>query len=184
MEREDGFTLIELVMTITILAIIMPVIAGSVIVGLKTTDDTSARLNQSHDVQNATAFFEQDVASADDVSLTDTTCAGVAPIVRLRWTDPVTSHTIIASYFVRTSATEKQLVRRLCDNGTQTNETPVSHFLSDTVPTATCTPAASCPGRPKTVKLQLESCDRTASFTCDGGTLLNYSLIGALRDAG
>ncbi len=61
--REDGFTLPELIITVTIIGIIAAGLTGVVISYLKTTTDTQSRLTESHDVQFAAAYWQRDVAS-------------------------------------------------------------------------------------------------------------------------
>src|SRR5215203_7292459 len=61
--RDDGFTLPELIITVTIIGIIATSLTGVVISYLKTTTDTQSRLTESHDVQFAAAYWQRDVAS-------------------------------------------------------------------------------------------------------------------------
>ncbi|MEU4253812.1 prepilin-type N-terminal cleavage/methylation domain-containing protein [Amycolatopsis sp. NPDC026612] len=62
--RSDaGFTLVELLIVIVILGVVAAPIANAVIVSIKNTDATSARLAVSHDAQQSSAFFAQDVAA-------------------------------------------------------------------------------------------------------------------------
>lgn len=61
--RDDGFTLIELVMTIAIVAMIVTALAGVIIVYLRTATSAQTRMNESHDVQLAAAYFQQDFNS-------------------------------------------------------------------------------------------------------------------------
>ena len=62
--RSDaGFTLIELLVAIVILGVVAAPIANAVIVSIRNTDATSARLAVSHDAQQSSAFFAQDVAA-------------------------------------------------------------------------------------------------------------------------
>jgi prepilin-type N-terminal cleavage/methylation domain-containing protein len=62
--RSDaGFTLIELLIVVVILGVVAAPIANAVIVSIKNTDATSARLAVSHDAQQSSAFFAQDVAA-------------------------------------------------------------------------------------------------------------------------
>ena len=62
--RSDaGFTLIELLVVIVILGVVAAPIANAVIVSIRNTDATSARLAVSHDAQQSAAFFAQDVAT-------------------------------------------------------------------------------------------------------------------------
>lgn len=60
---DAGFTLVELVMTVSIIAIIIVPLTGVVIEYFKTTVATSARLSESHDIQFAAAYWQRDVAS-------------------------------------------------------------------------------------------------------------------------
>lgn len=62
--RSDaGFTLVELLVVIVILGVIAAPIANALIVSIRNTDATSARLAVSHDAQQSAAFFAQDVAA-------------------------------------------------------------------------------------------------------------------------
>lgn len=51
LRAEDGFSLAELLVGIVVVGIIMGSIAAALIVGMRTTDQTTERLNESHDVQ-------------------------------------------------------------------------------------------------------------------------------------
>jgi hypothetical protein len=55
--------MIELIVTVTLVATIAVPLTGVVIEYFKTTVQTSARLNESHDVQFAAAYWQRDVAS-------------------------------------------------------------------------------------------------------------------------
>jgi prepilin-type N-terminal cleavage/methylation domain-containing protein len=60
---DNGFTLIEMVMTVAILGIISAALFGVVLQYLKTTNDTSARLNESTDQQFISTYWQNDVSS-------------------------------------------------------------------------------------------------------------------------
>ncbi len=62
-ESEAGFTLIELIVTVSIVSIIMVALTGMVMMYMKTTVSTAARLTESHDIQLAAAYWQRDVAS-------------------------------------------------------------------------------------------------------------------------
>jgi len=60
---ETGFTLIELLIAIVILGIIAVPLGNTMIGYLHNTDATAGRFTESHDIQIATAYFAEDVAS-------------------------------------------------------------------------------------------------------------------------
>jgi prepilin-type N-terminal cleavage/methylation domain-containing protein len=61
--RDDGFTLIEMVMSVAILGIVSASLLGVVFQYLKTTSDTGARLNESTDQQFISTYWQNDVSS-------------------------------------------------------------------------------------------------------------------------
>ena len=62
--REDGFTLIELIVTIVILSVIIVPLANFVIEYFLNEAQTNYRLSDSHDVQIVNAYFSQDVSNS------------------------------------------------------------------------------------------------------------------------
>ena len=60
---DEGFTLIEMVMTVAILGIVSAALLGVMLQYLKTTSDTSARLNESTDQQFVSTYWQNDVSS-------------------------------------------------------------------------------------------------------------------------
>lgn len=61
--REEGFTLIELVISITILTIISAALIGMLFAYLRVSNETNTRLNESTDQQFVSAYWQQDVSS-------------------------------------------------------------------------------------------------------------------------
>ncbi len=61
--NEAGFTLIELVISVAILGIVSAALCGVVLQYLKTSVDTSARLNESPDQQFISTYWQDDVSS-------------------------------------------------------------------------------------------------------------------------
>ena len=61
--RDDGFTLVELIVTVAILGVITAVLCGVVLQYLKTSASTDARLNESTDQQFVSAYWQADVSS-------------------------------------------------------------------------------------------------------------------------
>ncbi len=177
MSRQDGFTLIELIVGVAILGIVFSVLTASMVVGFRTTDATQTRLSESHDAHQTSAYFATDVGSAETASLDDSGCAGVTPLISFDWWDGTVLKT--ASYVVTGAGSGRKLTRTFCSDDT-TDAAPyavvdsvtISHNLASVGPTVECSPA--CPGtgtsRPNTVKI---------AITERGG--FGYQLIAARR---
>lgn len=61
--REDGFTLIELVITIAILGIVVAAMIGVVFDYLRLSNETATRMSESTDQQFVSAYWQQDASS-------------------------------------------------------------------------------------------------------------------------
>ena len=83
MRDQEGFTLVEILISMVILGILISSIGGALIVSLKTSDATKQRFAESHDVQIASAYVANDVQSASAVDPSPTTgCSGAfSPLV-------------------------------------------------------------------------------------------------------
>lgn len=79
---EDGFTLVELVVTVAILGIIVVPLVGVVLSYLRNTVDTQARLTESQDVQLVAAYWQRDVASIGVRSTTYETASHSFPLLQ------------------------------------------------------------------------------------------------------
>jgi prepilin-type N-terminal cleavage/methylation domain-containing protein len=71
--NDDGFTLIEMVITVSILGIISVALCGVMFQYFKSTTDTSARLNESTDEQFISTYWQNDVSSLGRRSFSSTT---------------------------------------------------------------------------------------------------------------
>jgi prepilin-type N-terminal cleavage/methylation domain-containing protein len=182
---EDGFTLVELIVAILILGVIT-VPLGTIVVGyLHNTGTTTARLLESHDVQIASAYWAQDVASIGTRSTTSPypltqsvetnvpyssslyPCGttGTTPIVTLAWDDftgAVPATLVRVAYLVQTVSGETQLHRLRCNgSAVVVSDVIVAHNLDpSTPPTVACsgTTGVLCtaaPAVPQTVTLTL-----------------------------
>ena len=67
--RSEGFTLVEVLISMVILGVILTPLVSSFILGIATTSASNANTVNSSDAQNVSAFFSSDVASAETASL-------------------------------------------------------------------------------------------------------------------
>lgn len=151
---DDGFTLMELVITVSILGIIVVPLSGVVLAYLRNTVDTQARLTESHDVQFAAAYWQRDVAS---IGVRDTTydttdhsypliksvnvapCglpAGASAVVTLAWSEytsgasPAPTTMVKVTYATRATGGVYELFRVRC--GSQPSTLELANSLTDT----------------------------------------------------
>ncbi|TNC29575.1 PulJ/GspJ family protein [Amycolatopsis alkalitolerans] len=171
--RDGGFTLVELLLAITILGIITVPLTQVVLVFLRTSDQTAARLTESTDAQLSAAYFARDVASvgvrasaspyATQPSI-DTTgdagwpypcgASGTTPVVRFAWDDYPAGATAVqtrVAYVV--SADHTQLRRLVCAGSAapQSAMTLARDLYPAAPPVVTC--SSPCSGAPDAVSM-------------------------------
>lgn len=160
-DRQAGFTLVELTISIAILGIVMSAIVAAMLLALKSTSETSAAIGETGDLQFASAFFANDVQGANTMASTGSPKCGTGTLV-IEFAgpdfDPATlaAQTDIVSY-VRITATDAngspvtEVHRLSCSTTsptpsyplTPTGDVKVADQLSETsAPTAACANAA------------------------------------------
>lgn len=77
---DRGLSLVEVLLSVTIGSVVIAALLQGIFSGLRTLDDTNARIAGSNDTQLVAGYFTSDVASAETVSTTGTTAHG-APSV-------------------------------------------------------------------------------------------------------
>lgn len=191
LSRDDrGVTLIELLVAVTLLAIIIVPLSNAMIAYLRNTNATNDRMAASHDAQIAAAYFAQDVQSigvrdwtASPFSLKPSsvqqpapagTCGGTAVpagLIRMEWDAPAgptgTPPVVWVSYVDDGS---RQLHRMYCEAGVL-KDIILVHNL-DSTPTLTST------GSPVPDSLSMEVRIRVQGST---GDVLTVKLFGQRR---
>jgi prepilin-type N-terminal cleavage/methylation domain-containing protein len=155
---DDGFTLIELIITMVIVGIVMSAVVGALFVMLRTQAGTTARLDETRGTQQLTTYFATDVQSTGYGSDTITpTTASVCTVssptpnanaVQMTWTEVIPNgptSTYYVSYRYEPLGSDWLLVRYSCKSGALTpNRIVVARALA-TPPvgwTGTSTPTA------------------------------------------
>jgi hypothetical protein len=168
--------MVELLVASAVTGVIMPALAGAMVIGWRTTDSTVDHLADTGNRQRVQAFFVRDMQSARtvDTSSADTTCtsAGDTLIVRLRWSETVSGATVnrVATYVRAGTSPDVQLVRRTCDGSSAASSVTVAHRTT-AVPTVTCydgTGAVTSPTCASVARAVLTVTDASGVFTANG----------------
>jgi prepilin-type N-terminal cleavage/methylation domain-containing protein len=155
---EEGFTLTELLVVIAVTSIITTVLASSFIIGIGTARSANTRLQESHDAQLASTYFGADVASATQVSTTESPrCSNgtdgtdgtdgtrgtdrtkPTTVALFEWTDPGAPKVGRAAYYYVLTGPPLELRRRYCEGTELMSDVSISKNLSSD-------PVVSCPG--------------------------------------
>jgi prepilin-type N-terminal cleavage/methylation domain-containing protein len=147
-EREDGFTLVEMLVCVVVLGIIFTVLTGALMIGLRSTSSASVKFEESNAAQLTALYLTRDVQGAETITVNDATssCGGSA---KLKLTSSNADR--VVSYAV-TGTTTLSLVRRLCSPA---NTTPVVTTLVPVVAGA-ANVSAACTNSCTTVSLTVD----------------------------
>jgi len=183
--RDDGFTLVELLLAVGILGILLAAITSAMFVALRATASTTVRLAESNDGLFLATYFGDDVQGAKTVTVGTTakcgTSAGTAVVefVGQDFADDTSyaTRTTVVTYVLRTvtvsGTTSRQLRRLLCAAATDsptypltpTAEITVADRLSSTAPAVTCGSAGCAAFSEVSMTMQEESGGFTYTLT-------------------
>lgn len=158
---ERGFTLIEMLIALTVTAVVTGTIAAALVVTFRTVGAANDQVAQSHDAQNLSFWLLPDLQSLGPTPSLDTTgtvpspsgCTGSAPagtyVVKMSWTDTSSSPVVTyhADYFTAADASGQLVLNRYyCStaNPTPTVLAIVHHVSSAAGSAAFCTGSPSC----------------------------------------
>jgi prepilin-type N-terminal cleavage/methylation domain-containing protein len=187
---DAGFTLVELLVSITILGVISVPLSMALLTGLRFIGRTDQRFNDSRSALISASYFAGDVAGASTVVLNDATACGSGTAV-VSFDSPSATggvgaaNTTEVSYVVDSSdATSTVLSRRVCLNGGTATKSVAAVLLGST-PVVTCYGAAgvvdaTC-ANPQWVKMVVTQKLNTASGSNPTPTAYVFTLEGTLR---
>lgn len=114
--RQHGFTLVELLVTVTVLGVIMGSITATFTVLSRTAESTQSRFTQSRGLKFAAGYWVPDVASSETVNPGGVLCGSAgAPMVTFKWTDISSSAIVRVSTWSKvTSGPDTSVVRSTC----------------------------------------------------------------------
>lgn len=179
---DAGLTLVELLVTVAISALVLPVLAATLVIGYRTTDATVAQLGDTRDRQIVPSLFASDVQSA---TIVDASGAAGCPlgggtlVLRLsRQETPVTGAVInrVVAWVTTVSAGMTLLERRSCDDSSGAMEL-VGHVTTAhgvvVAPSVTCWDATgsgtSCAAASSVARVDLQVTDASGPFTVTAG---------------
>ena len=146
---DDGFTLPELLMAVTILALIIAPLTLAFVTALRVVGKTDQKFTDSRGALISAADFASDVNNANVIT-TGTSPAqcgsGGTRLVTFAWSDanqPVASldsntNRVTYYYDSTTDPSNKMLLRRICKNGSSTASKSVAAVSLGSQPTVQC----------------------------------------------
>ena len=150
---ESGFTLVELLIVVTILPLIVGALSAGLIAVFSLQSGVQNRLGDTGDSQTVEANFQTDVQGAASLTTvpnnSSSQCGPGAQLLGLAWW-PVTGlpYKYVVSYVVIQSGSSYNLVRQYCSNGystTATSSTIISYDVPSTLASPVVTIATGAP---------------------------------------
>ena len=154
---DDGFTLIELILSIALLGLVFGAISLAMVASLRTNDETQGRLDETRDEQFVAAYLASDVAGATAVvANAPSQCGPGTALLEVRGetfdaaASPPAARATRATYVFTTTTVDGVLTgslsRRVCESAgappyPPTGTTTLASALAPTTPVVSCSPA-------------------------------------------
>jgi prepilin-type N-terminal cleavage/methylation domain-containing protein len=131
---DGGFTLIELLLVIGIMGVVIPAIAGAMLIYFRTAFSASVRTDRAHDANLSAAYWQPDLASATQASA----AGACSNVLTLSWTQPHplpngdagTPDVFAVTYAMAGSGNDFSLTRTLALNGVGQPSQVVVHAIA------------------------------------------------------
>ncbi len=194
-DRDRGFTLVELVISLVLGVMVMGVTTSALLTSMNAADSTVAQIADSTDATLVATYLVRDAqaaggvnpatgAQATDVGISiESTSAGWQQcvqegvlVVRFSWYDrqsATNAAPVVVTYALRPDGS---LTRRSCERDTVVDVVVGSHVSAAS---ASCTPIANCTGSPESVSLTITGSNERAPFT----STLTASMRGDVQQA-
>lgn len=185
--RDEGLTLVELLIAMAITIMLLAPLATSFVLGLSSTRANEQDAGNSSDAQLLASFFDIDVASAERRDTTITCGTGGTAVLQLSWTDgaaqsvvyrAVPNATRKSQLNVATEVYDLQRVR--CSDGTQTSIDVVARTLASP-PTVTCENAEPCTDTPRQITLKAEAYSTQVGDTSANADRFTFGVTATRR---
>lgn len=139
---EGGFTLLEILIAVSVLGLILVTLTVAVMMGFRNNARAEATTDRSNLVSFTTRLFNRDVASATAAPTVGAGCGTPTPAVNI----PLEGGTSAAYVVVTTSSPPRSaLVRRVCNGATVVSSEEIGATKWALTATASCTDTGSVP---------------------------------------
>jgi prepilin-type N-terminal cleavage/methylation domain-containing protein len=198
--REEGFTLPELLMSITILGLIIAPLTLGFITGLRAVGKTDQKFTDSRGALISAADFASDVGNANVVRTTTSAppaaCgSGGTALVTFAWSDATkeivdldSNANRVTYYYDATDPANRKLIRRICKGTSSASQSTMAVALGTTQPSVTCynpgapTTAVACNGSGvRWVKMGVTLAPNSPTQSDPSPTPFTFTLEGTRR---
>lgn len=175
-DQEEGFTLVELVLSVSLMGLVMLAVVGSVFFVLNARARTSGQLASSADRQIVASYFAEDVEGASGTAPFSTSaltlCDGtsVTPLVTVRGTDygpgSITPVPVTVAYVYQPSTRELKRMSCRGTTGPVTTRSLARNVASAPSLSGSCTGAVAVSSTARALALTVPEAGNPAVVVC------------------